>query len=128
VFVTSFANETFPLTWLECTMPVFFDFANAKGLTEEETLLTRPLWCLLPERVSGHAVVLMLSRETFVRRSHAKDHHVPIQEIYESVSHSLLIERLRQKQMAGRQAFRAAQPLIGFERYMARRQRARRRF
>lgn len=104
VVITSFPQEAFPFGWLDSTVPVLFDFTNAIGRTEEEMLLTRLLWCLLPKRVSGQAVVLMLSREAFVTWAHAKDHSAQMQEIYQSVSHSLLIERVRQNQMAMRQS------------------------
>lgn len=102
VFMVPFPQEAFPVDWLNSAAPVVFDFANAIGRTEDEMLLTRVLWCLLPGRVSGQVVVLMLSRDAFVTWAHAKDHNVQVQEIYKSVSDSLLIERVRQMQMAAR--------------------------
>lgn len=71
MFVTPFPEEAFPRTWLSCTVPVFFDFANANALGEAERPVGVPLWCLLPGLVHNQAVVLAVSREVFLRDAQA---------------------------------------------------------
>jgi Competence protein CoiA-like family len=69
-YLTAFPDELFPPSWLSCNLPVFFDFANRTDLAEEARHVSHLLWCLLPGRVRGYAVVLAVSREGFVRLTH----------------------------------------------------------
>jgi competence protein CoiA len=68
VFITSFPDECFAPEWLRCSVPVFFDFAG-EGSEAGPEPDRRLLWCLLPGRVDGYAVVLAVSRHAFVKRA-----------------------------------------------------------
>jgi hypothetical protein len=58
-------EECFPHNWLESLALVIFDFRGiAPTDPPDETRDT--LWCLVPDRAAGNAVVVAMSREDFV--------------------------------------------------------------
>lgn len=59
-------ERAFPITWLECRVPVLFDFLKSDSVDEPENTVRRNLWCLLPVRIEERAVVIRVSREHFV--------------------------------------------------------------
>lgn len=60
VFLTQDPAASFPRQWLECEAPVFLDFGGA------DCRVDAPLWCLLPGRAEGHALVVAVSRSNFL--------------------------------------------------------------
>lgn len=90
VFVTPDPEKAFSPHWLACSAPVFFDFADAPGLSEQTKLLARSLWCLLPGRVFGMAVVLRVSRATLVRWAHERPQLLPMRMIIDGVARALM--------------------------------------
>jgi competence protein CoiA len=104
LYLIPFPEEAFPRSWLHCRVPVFFDFENATGLPPEMKHLTRPLWCLVPARVFGQALMLKVSREALVRSVHDKANPIPTRAILKNVECSLLLERQRQLQGVGLRA------------------------
>lgn len=48
IFITNFADEMFPASWINRAVPVLFDFAGAEG--SDERLVGDLVWCLLPVR------------------------------------------------------------------------------
>lgn len=87
--VAPFPDELFPKDWLDCNVPVLFDFEGAVGCSEETVKFTRPLWCLLPGRVSGQAVVLAWSREGFLRNARETAHPLQSRKILNHVARLL---------------------------------------
>jgi competence protein CoiA len=78
-FFVAFPDECFPAMWLDSSVPVILDF---RGMDE-----SRPpdepreaLWCLLPGRVEGSAVVVGMSREQFVMIAPSRPQLLPVQE------------------------------------------------
>ncbi|AWO92430.1 competence protein CoiA [Bradyrhizobium diazoefficiens] len=64
-FLLAFPEECFPKMWLDCSVPVIFDFRGLeRGASSDPYKNT--LWCLLPGRAEGNAVVVGLSPEQFV--------------------------------------------------------------
>lgn len=101
VYVAPFPHELFPRHWLDCTVPVFFDFGNAPGLTEMTAPLAGPLWCLLPARVCGMAVVVRVSRESLVQCAHERTQLLPTRMILENVARTIIeAEKARRAQVA----------------------------
>lgn len=96
MFVTSFPDEAFPRSWLHSTVPVFFDFGNAKDLSPQTMYVADPLWCLLPKRALGRAVLLRVSREDFVRWPHDEAQPIASPAILANVEALLLADRRRQ--------------------------------
>lgn len=96
-FITSFPREMFPDSWVDCAVPVFFDFDHAVTPSDEAVWVTRPLWCLLPGRVRGRAVVLKLSREAFVSGT-LKGQQLQTQEIMENAERLVVAELMREHQ------------------------------
>lgn len=97
LYIVPFPDEVFPRSWLDCAVPVVFDFGNAIG-PESARHVRRPLWCLLPGRALGQAVVLQLSRGSFVNWTHARAQPIPVREMLEGVACALL-ERERRMQL-----------------------------
>lgn len=63
-FLVSWPDECFPRAWIECTVPVFFDFDDDPSQTSQ--VVDGTLWCLLPGRAEGSAVVAKVSRLQFI--------------------------------------------------------------
>lgn len=65
-FLLAFPGECFSAMWLDSSVPVIFDF---RGVDESQPpdVYRDTLWCLLPGRAEGSAVVVAMSREQFVK-------------------------------------------------------------
>lgn len=64
-FLVAFPDECFPANWLESSVPVIFDFKDVTP-TNPPDAMRDTLWCLLPGRAEGNAVVVGMSRRDFV--------------------------------------------------------------
>lgn len=64
-FLHSFPDECFPTMWLDSSVPVVFDFWGGEEV-ENQDVWKDTLWCLLPGRADGQAVVVGMSREQFI--------------------------------------------------------------
>jgi len=95
LYVTRYPEEIFPADWLDCRVPVFFDFGNAAGPSEQTMHARRLLWCLLPGRARGHAVVVPVSREDFVLWAHGTPHPIQPEGILTNVGRALADEQRR---------------------------------
>jgi hypothetical protein len=101
VYVAMSPEEAFPRNWLSCAAPVFFDFGNAPNLTDAMKPIVQPLWCLLPGRVFGMAVVLRVSRESFLRWAKERSQLLPTNSIVTGVTETLVKAlQVRQAQVA----------------------------
>lgn len=60
LFTTPVPEKVFQRNWIGSTVQVFFDFGPLEGQPDY-------LWCLLPDRVEGDAVVAAISRSGFVK-------------------------------------------------------------
>lgn len=65
VFLSTFPDELFAKTWLNSRVPVLFDFRGCV-VPEGAGHLSQLLWCLLPGRINGRAVILAYEREKLV--------------------------------------------------------------
>lgn len=86
LYITAFPQEAFPRNWLDCAAPVFFDFANAIDQNDETKHLAHPLWCLLPGRAVGRAVVLQVSRASFLHGAHETACPIEVKTIMDNVA------------------------------------------
>src|SRR5215813_10548235 len=79
-FLLAFPEECFPAMWLDSSVPVIFDF---RGVHESRAtdVCRDTLWCLLPGRAEGSAVVVGMSREQFVEVAPSRPRLLPVQEI-----------------------------------------------
>lgn len=93
IFTTHSPGESFPMTWVTCTTPVFFDFEDAAA-TSEPSRPNRTLWCLLPERVEGHAIVAALAPSAFINAARQRAQIFPSQTILGMVATRFRNERL----------------------------------
>jgi len=89
VYISTAPEEIFPSNWIACKAPVLFDFANTTVVTERAVHLIRPLWCLLPKRVLGRAVVLPIPREHFVSLVHSTPHPIQSQATIDAVTSAI---------------------------------------
>lgn len=79
-FLLTFPEECFPAMWLDSSVPVIFDF---RGVNDSQPLdvFRDGLWCLLPGRAAGSAVVVGLSRDEFVKVAPSRPQLLPVQQI-----------------------------------------------
>lgn len=59
-----FPDECFPKKWLDCTVPVLFDFDGLN--TDNHSGQQNHLMCLLPNRYEGQALFFAVNRTTFL--------------------------------------------------------------
>lgn len=64
-FLVHFPDERFPANWLNSSVPVIFDFQGTAPADPQDPL-RNTLWCLIPGRAEGQAVVVGMSRKDFV--------------------------------------------------------------
>ena len=78
-FLLAFPDECFPAMWLDSSVPVIFDF---RGVDSQPLDVFRDtLWCLLPGRAKGSAVVVGMSRERFVNVAPSRPQLLEVQEL-----------------------------------------------
>lgn len=84
-YMTHFPDESFPIEWLACAVPVFFDFSGVAETENEQSPNRKTLWLLLPGRAEGRAVISAVGRQDFLdvtrRRAQIIDHKKILQEI-----------------------------------------------
>lgn len=100
-FLLALPEECFPVTWLNGSVPVIFDFLGS-DVSEPSNPFRETLWCLLPGRAEGNAVVIGMSREQFVNVAPSRPQLLPVAEILSNIS-QVLRERAQQQypQFAG---------------------------
>lgn len=64
IFFVPFPEECFPLSWIDRSVPVFFDFEGA--LDSNPGITNNAVWGLLPGRQQGKAISLCVSKDQFV--------------------------------------------------------------
>ncbi|WP_292426877.1 competence protein CoiA family protein [Mesorhizobium sp.] len=94
LFTTLFPEECFPFTWLNCDMPVFFDFEGIGTSNEMPKPNRRILWGLLPGRAEGHAAVVAVSRGAFLDAARKRAQIIPSQTIMKMIAVHLRRERV----------------------------------
>ncbi len=66
IFRVDLIDWCLPSVWLECTVPVIFDFLGV-GL-KDNSPEREPLYCLFPQRVSGrYSCIAEISRSAFIK-------------------------------------------------------------
>jgi competence protein CoiA len=79
-FLLTFPEECFPAMWLDSSVPVIFDFRGADD-SQPPDAFRDALWCLLPGRAEGSAVVVGMSREEFVKVAPSRPQLLAVQQI-----------------------------------------------
>lgn len=82
-------ERLFPRNWINSAACVFFDFGVQEGQADL-------LWCLLPYRVFGQAVVVALQRSYFVEQAKANATVLPAKAIAENVAQTMRLAAARQ--------------------------------
>jgi hypothetical protein len=97
VFTSSTPEYALPKDWLDCSKPVYFDFGNAG--TSSNRRLADTLWCLLPDRVEGNAVIIEISRAMFIESQGEAisllDTEKMIERLRETIQEEVRLLRLR---------------------------------
>ena len=94
-FLLAFPEECFPEMWLNSSVPVIFDFRNIEVSTPPDPY-KNVLWCLLPGRAEGNAVVVGLSPEQFVDVVPSRPQLLPVEETLANLSQILREQRAQQ--------------------------------
>lgn len=68
-----FPEEVFPKDWIECSVPVLFDFGQAPEGAERDDAL----WCLMPGRADGRAILVCFQKGAFIK--HVLEHSTFLQ-------------------------------------------------
>ena len=68
IFLVNFPNECFPSTWLESSVPIIFDYKGSETI-ENKNDVRNHLYCLLPIRKRGVAIVAQIPRKAFIDTS-----------------------------------------------------------
>lgn len=76
IFLVMFPEECLPATWVHSDKPVFFDFKGTAALDSPDQ--RELLWCLLPGRLEGYAVVVAMNRADIVSEATANSDLVEV--------------------------------------------------
>lgn len=106
-----------PVEWLDSSVPVYFDFGDGNEPDDPFPIERPVVWCLLPKRAKGNAVIVAVAKELFVRG--CRTGVVPFGDgkLVDDITTAIERQRLADRR-----------PLAAFESYMARRSRLKRRF
>lgn len=105
LFVLLWPKEGFPSTWLDCAVPVFFDFEGFGTAKEVSVPDQDILWCLLPGRAEGRAVVAAVPRDMFLDAARKRAEIIPSRRIVEMIAADLRRERVNAELNARRWAY-----------------------
>lgn len=106
-------ERCFPRDWLACSTPVFFDFRGLRDDAPRDPM-HELLWCLLPGRARGHAVIMAMGRPAFVTEATTKASLVDAAGIIAFVEKFLDKEQMAREQ--SRRRFGYPQPFPGLPR------------
>jgi competence protein CoiA len=108
-FLLAFPDECFPMMWLDSSVPVIFDFRGSNE-SQPPDEYRDTLWCLLPGRAEGNAVVVGMSREQFVEFAPSRPQLLPVKGIVTGFAQG--IRQLRAAE-SGLEAQRGYRPFAG---------------
>lgn len=92
IFLSLFPSECFPTSWLNNSVPVYFDFQGLNPVDRKEGLRD-PLWCLFPGRAEGYAVLAGVPREDFVKFSSKDPNLLFAREMLSNISKLIQLQR-----------------------------------
>jgi competence protein CoiA len=98
-FLVYFPDEAFPANWLESAVPVLFDFHGTQN-GESSEIIEEPLWCLLPGRAEGYAIVVKIPRQQFIEVISNRSFLMPAREIVENTAQNIRQARQIQEMQA----------------------------
>ena len=87
-FLLPFPDECFPNAWVQSTVPILFDFRGATPANPTD-MMSEPLWCLLPGRAEGRAVIAGVSRDQFIQIASERATLLPANEIVNACAEQL---------------------------------------
>ncbi len=101
-FMTPWPEECFPRHWVDCSKPVFFDFGEHDDVPERRSPRAPrgALWCLLPGRVDGNAVVGRISKTQFIDEAQRLGKPFPTHQILLEIAAQMEAQREAQRQAA----------------------------
>lgn len=111
VFLLRDAELAFPKSWLASRVPVFFDFRNG----EKGDMRREQLWCLLPGRANGHAVIAVFSPASLVEGAKRHPRLFDAEDVVKRLDLQLRERALRQEMiMLARQRMYLSSPRVRF--------------
>ncbi len=87
-FLLAFVEECFPSMWLDSSKPVIFDFRGTDKSSPPDQFRDA-LWCLLPGRAEGSAVVVGMSREQFVEIAPSRPRLMAFEDSMSAIAQSI---------------------------------------
>jgi len=67
-FTVDFPEQCFPSSWIESSVPVIFDFLGMEKVKDQNDL-RNSLYCLLPKQNKREAILIVFSRESFIKNT-----------------------------------------------------------
>ncbi|MGX5828093.1 competence protein CoiA family protein [Mesorhizobium sp. 43Arga] len=93
LFITHSPESCLPAVWLNCAKPVLFDFEGFAPPQGTPGAMQGKLWCLLPGRIDGYAVLAAVSRSWFIDAARNRGHIIPTEAIAWFVKRGLAARR-----------------------------------
>lgn len=93
LFITRSPESCLPAVWLNCKKPVLFDFEGFDAPDGSPGGMRGKLWCLLPGRIDGYAVLAAVSRSWFVDAAKLREQIIPTDAITWFVRRGLTARR-----------------------------------
>ncbi len=116
-YLLAFPEECFPAIWLSSSVPVIFDFRGNVAQDSSDPLKST-LWCLIPGRAEGNAVVVGMSAEQLVEVAPTRPQLLPVAEILSNISKGIREQRAqREHQHFASLRGAAARPRRRFKRF-----------
>lgn len=93
IFLVPHPNKCFPSSWLESSVPVLFDFRGVAPADPSDARREH-LWCLLPGRAEGYAVLAAISRSNFIEEASSSPQLFDARQFLFAVEEQIRQERL----------------------------------
>jgi hypothetical protein len=102
LYTTFDVDWYFPKNWVECSVPVIFDFRGSIQASDPEDAMRDILWCLLPGRAEHHALLVKFDRDSFlaIAREHPSLFQQPAHEIVRAYANRIRQKREREARQA----------------------------
>jgi hypothetical protein len=84
-YLTRRAEDCFPSAWLNRKVPVLFDHEALAGFNNGAAAEKSRLWCLLPGRVDGYAIVVYVSRRKFAEIARQRSQIFPSEQLLKTI-------------------------------------------
>lgn len=116
LFRVSYPEECFPVSWLDSSVPVIFDFHGIKTLFDHNDA-RNALYCLFPVRIDGSVVIAEVSRKSFVNTIISGEWSERTGDFMKALNHVKQERQAQRERLQQKQINAAFQKFSGVNRY-----------